>query len=53
MAIGSGANDAGMLEWVGFAAALGNARDEVKALADFVYPVNDIGAAISSGSRLR
>jgi uncharacterized protein (TIGR01777 family) len=41
MAIGDGPNDAGMIEWAGFSAAMENACDLVKNLADVVVPSND------------
>ena len=34
-------NDRGMMEWAGFAVAVGNATDQVKQLADAVVPSND------------
>ncbi len=36
MAIGDGANDISLLSSVGLAIAMGNAPDEVKAVADYV-----------------
>ncbi len=36
MAIGDGANDISLLSSVGLAIAMGNASDEVKAVADYV-----------------
>jgi uncharacterized protein (TIGR01777 family) len=41
MAVGDGPNDAGMVEWAGFSAAVENACDMVKNLADQVVPSND------------
>lgn len=41
MAIGDGGNDAGMLRYAGLSVAMGNAPDEVKALADWVTRDND------------
>jgi len=41
MAVGDGPNDAGMVEWAGFSAAVENACDMVKDLADQVVPSND------------
>ncbi len=38
LAIGDGFNDKAMLEWAGTAVAMGNAVDEVKAVADVVAP---------------
>jgi hypothetical protein len=48
MAIGDQGNDATMLEWAGLSVAMGNAREDIKALADWVAPsVEDDGAAIA------
>ncbi|MCZ6811622.1 MAG: TIGR01777 family oxidoreductase [Planctomycetota bacterium] len=41
MVIGDAHNDLGMMEWAGFAVAVGNATEEVKQLADAVVPSND------------
>lgn len=47
LAIGDGRNDIEMLEWAGRGVAMGQAPDEVKAVADDVVPsVYDDGAAI-------
>ncbi len=46
IAIGDGYNDVPMLEAAGFRVAMGNAPDEVKAIADYVAPsLDDDGAA--------
>lgn len=46
-AIGDYLNDLEMVEWAGFGAAVGNARDEVKEAAKEVFPSNDEhGAAV-------
>jgi len=41
MAIGDGANDVRMLEVAGVGVAMGNAKDEIKKVADFVTASND------------
>ena len=41
MACGDSYNDYGMLKAVGFAVAMGNAEDEVKAIADYITDTND------------
>ncbi len=41
LAIGDGPNDVGMLRFAGLGVAMGNAYDEVKAVADVVAPSND------------
>ncbi len=41
MAIGDSKNDIEMLQYAGTAVAMGNARDEIKALADYIAPTND------------
>ncbi|WP_051866980.1 Cof-type HAD-IIB family hydrolase [Corynebacterium atypicum] len=41
IAFGDMANDIEMLSWAGFGVAMGNARPEVKAAADFVTATND------------
>jgi len=41
MAIGDAVNDLGMLEWAGFAVAMGNGSNQVKSLANAVAPSND------------
>lgn len=41
MAIGDGYNDVEMLEFAGMGVVVGNARDEIKALADYVAPSNE------------
>jgi Cof subfamily protein (haloacid dehalogenase superfamily) len=41
MAIGDGSNDLGMLEWAGFAVAMGNAVAAARELADAVVSSND------------
>lgn len=41
MACGDSSNDAAMLRAAGFSVAMGNASDEIKALADFVTDTND------------
>ncbi|MEO1237519.1 MAG: Cof-type HAD-IIB family hydrolase [Planctomycetota bacterium] len=41
MAIGDGPNDVGMIRTAGVGVAMGNAFDEVKAVADVVAPTND------------
>lgn len=47
LAIGDGRNDKEMLAWAGRGVAMGQAVDEVKAVADAVTaPVNDDGAAV-------
>ena len=43
LAIGDNSNDRPMLELAGFAVAMGNATDEVKAMADAIAPTNDEG----------
>lgn len=46
MAFGDGGNDTGMLRHVGCGIAMGNASDEVKAVADYVTDsVDDDGVA--------
>ena len=46
MAIGDGHNDIPLLEAAGFKVAMGNAPDEVKAVADYVAPsLQDDGVA--------
>jgi len=46
IAVGDGANDLGMLEFAGYAVAMGNAKPELKAAADEVIGTNDeIGLA--------
>lgn len=46
IAIGDGNNDIGMLKYVGYGVAMGNATDELKAVADFVSKdVNEDGLA--------
>jgi hypothetical protein len=48
MAIGDQHNDRTMLGWAGFSVAMGNARPEIQALADWVAPtVQDDGAAVA------
>lgn len=48
MAIGDSDNDIPMLEAAGFAIAMGNADDHVKAVADWVAPsIDDEGAAVA------
>jgi Cof subfamily protein (haloacid dehalogenase superfamily) len=48
MAIGDQHNDSTMLGWAGFSVAMGNARLEIQALADWVAPtVQDDGAAVA------
>jgi HAD superfamily hydrolase (TIGR01484 family) len=47
VAFGDSRNDAAMLTWAGRAVAMGNASDEIKALADLVAPSNaDDGVAV-------
>lgn len=47
LAIGDGRNDVEMLEWAGRGVAMGQAPDEVQAIADDVAPsVNDDGCAV-------
>ena len=47
LAIGDGRNDSEMLEWAGRGVAMGQAPDEVKAVADHVtLPVRQDGAAV-------
>ena len=41
MAFGDGFNDLSMLEYSGIGIAMGNAVDEVKAIADFITISND------------
>ncbi|WP_031516695.1 Cof-type HAD-IIB family hydrolase [Desulfofalx alkaliphila] len=41
MAVGDGYNDVEMLKYAGTAVVVGNARDEIKALADYVARSND------------
>jgi hydroxymethylpyrimidine pyrophosphatase-like HAD family hydrolase len=41
LAVGDGVNDKGLIEWAGFGVAVGNACDELKALANVVAPTND------------
>jgi hypothetical protein len=41
MAVGDSFNDMGMLEFAGLAVAMGNARDEVKAIADHITASHD------------
>jgi len=41
MAFGDGFNDLSMLEYAGIGIAMGNAVDEVKAIADFITVSND------------
>jgi hypothetical protein len=41
MAVGAGPNDAGMLDWAGFAVATANAGERIRHLADAVVPSND------------
>jgi Cof subfamily protein (haloacid dehalogenase superfamily) len=41
IAFGDSGNDIAMLRYAGFGVAMGNARDEVKAAADYVAPRND------------
>ena len=41
MAFGDGFNDLSMLEYAGIGIAMGNAVDEVKAIADFITISND------------
>jgi Cof subfamily protein (haloacid dehalogenase superfamily) len=46
VAFGDGENDVELLEWAGYAVAVDNAHDRVKALANFVCPrVDDEGVA--------
>jgi hydroxymethylpyrimidine pyrophosphatase-like HAD family hydrolase len=46
VAFGDGENDVELLEWAGYAVAVANAHDRVKALADFVCPsVQEEGVA--------
>lgn len=48
MAIGDQHNDATMLSWAGLSIAMGNARNDIKALADWIAPsVDDDGAAVA------
>jgi Cof subfamily protein (haloacid dehalogenase superfamily) len=48
MAIGDQHNDSTMLQWAGFSVAMGNAREDLKALADWVAPtVEEDGAAVA------
>jgi len=48
MAVGDGANDLSFLSSVGLAVAMGNASDEVKAVADYVtHDVDDGGLAVA------
>jgi Cof subfamily protein (haloacid dehalogenase superfamily) len=48
MAIGDQHNDSTMLTWAGFSVAMGNARPEIQALADWVAPpVDQDGAAVA------
>lgn len=50
LAIGDGHNDMEMLEWAGLGVAMGNAPDDVKAVADEVGPhVDDDGVATVLG----
>lgn len=44
-AIGDYLNDLEMVEWAGFGAAVGNAKEEVKEAADEVFPSNDENGA--------
>ena len=49
MAIGDGSNDIPLLEAAGLAVAMGNARDELKEIADYItLPVDrcGLGAAV-------
>ena len=41
MAVGDGFNDVEMLQYAGTAVVVGNAREDIKALADYVAPSND------------
>jgi len=41
LAVGDGYNDLEMLEYAGLGVVTGNARDEIKAVADYVAPSND------------
>ena len=36
MAFGDGGNDISMLKYVGIGVAMGNAKDDVKAIADYI-----------------
>jgi len=48
MAVGDSYNDIGMLEFAGLAVCMGNGRDEVKAVADFVTASNlEDGVAVA------
>ncbi|MFN3333312.1 MAG: HAD family hydrolase, partial [Caldilinea sp.] len=48
MAIGDSDNDIPMLEAAGFAVAMGNAGEHVKAIADWVAPtIDEDGAAVA------
>ena len=38
MALGDSGNDAGLVEWAGLGVAIGNASDDVKAVADVIAP---------------
>jgi hydroxymethylpyrimidine pyrophosphatase-like HAD family hydrolase len=50
LAIGDGRNDVEMLQWAGRGVAMGQAPDEVKAIADAVTStVEDDGAAVELG----
>ena len=50
LAIGDGHNDMEMLQWAGLGVAMGNAPDDVKAIADEVGPhVDDDGVATVLG----
>ena len=46
MAFGDGRNDKGMLQYVGLGIAMGNAKDEVKQIADFVTKSHDEGGIL-------
>ncbi len=48
MAIGDQHNDSSMLAWAGVSVAMGNAREDIKALAGWVAPsIDDDGAAVA------
>ena len=48
LAIGDAGNDTEMVAWAGLGVAMGNAQEEVKAVADFIAPsVEEDGAAVA------
>ena len=48
MAIGDSENDIPMLQAAGFAVAMGNATDSLKAIANWIAPsIDDDGAAVA------